>query len=497
LNTFFSKWNVAEVDMTACESSRFKQPVRLKSTQHAGLYVFLLLMLAWAPIPIGSNRVWSLALLEAGALFTVGAWMLSYTRQPFEIPPGIYRVRYSLYVLALWLVYPLLQLIPVPTSTLGIVGDGVGMLYVDLPPNIPTDTAYLTLDRGATFAGFIRQCSVIAVLYSVLALTTSESRLRGLLTLILVVGFLEALYGLLLYFGGDELGLWNPGHAQATVSGTYVNQNHFAGLLEIAIPVGLGLLLSLWPRREERPEKNSFLRSLLGFLLSQRAMILFCVLIMTAALIMTASRGGIGAVAAGVIVAVSIAVWKKGVRARELTVGVVAVALAATAIFWFGSGKFPEKLQTAGFASDRGALREISYSMIGDNPLFGTGLGTYRWVFPNYKDERFGSYFYEHTHNDFLETFSEQGVIGFSLLAVGLLLIFVPIVRAYGKRSDPLIRGALFAAIAGCVSLMIHGLVDFNFQIPANAIYFFALLGIGSVAGSLRDNPMVERVIAR
>jgi O-antigen ligase len=483
--------------MTAGESLIFTQPGGWKPAQHAGLYILLLLMLAWAPIPIGSNRGWSLAILEAGTLFTIGVWALSYTWRPFEMPPAIYRVRYSLFILTLWIVYPLLQLIPLSTSTVEMLGGGVGALYGDLPSSIATDSAYLSLDRSATVAGFIRQCSLVAVFFSVLATTTSISRLRGLLILVLVVGFMEAFYGLLLDFAGSESGLWNPGHAQVTVSGTYVNQNHFAGLLEITIPVGLGLLLSSWPRREKLSGGRSISRSLSSFFLSQRAVISFCVVIMTAALIMTASRGGTGALAIGIITAVSIAVWKKGVRAREMTLAMVAVILAAIAVIWLGSGRFSEKMQATGFASDRGALRELSFRMIGDNPLFGTGIGTYRWVFPSYKDERFGSYFYEHAHNDFLETLSEQGIIGFFTLAIGLLIILVRIVRAYGKRSDPLIQGALFAAIAGCVSLLIHALVDFNFYIPANAHYFFALLGIGTVASSLQENSPTEQVMAR
>jgi O-antigen ligase len=483
------------VSLTTRKPSVLPQPVRLGSPQHGGLYVLLLLILAWAPIPIGSNRGWSLALLEAGTLFIAGVWAIRYTYQPFEVPLAIRDVRYALIILALWVVFPLIQLIPLPTNAIEIVGGGIGALYLELPPDIASNTAFLTLDRSATLAGFIRHCSMVALLFSVLALTTSASRLRGLLILVLFVGFLEALYGLLLYFGGDELGLWSPGQAQVTVSGTYVNQNHFAGLLEVTIPVGLGLLLSAWPEREELSGRRSIVRSSLNFVHGQRAVILFCVLIMTAALIMTESRGGTGALAVGVIVAVSIAAWKKGVRARELVLGMMAVALAATAILWIGSGRFSEKLQATGFTSDRGDLREISYRMVGDNPLLGTGLGTYRWVFPGYKDERFGSYFYEHAHNDFLEILSEQGIIGFSLLAVGLSLIFVRVVRAYGRRRDPLVRGALFASIAGCASLMVHGIVDFNFHIPANASYFFVLLGLGVVASSLRVNSPIDKVV--
>lgn len=478
--------------MTPREPLILTQPGGWKFAQHAGLYILVLLILAWAPIPIGSNRGWSLAILEAGTLFTMGVWALRYTWRPFEMPRAIYKVRHSLLILTLWIVYPLIQLIPLSPSSAEIFSSGIGAMYGDLPPGIAPDSAYLTLDRSATFAGFIRQCSLVALLFSVLATTTSVSRLRGLLILVLVVGFMEAFYGLLLHFGGDESGLWNPGHAQVTVSGTYVNQNHFAGLLEITIPVGLGLLLSSWPRREKLSGGKSISRSLSTFLLSQRAIVSFCVLVMTAALIMTASRGGAGALAVGIITAVSIAVWKKGVRARELTLGMMAAILAAIAVFWLGSGQFSEKLQATGFASDRGALRELSFRMIGDNPLLGTGVGTYRWVFPSYKDERFGSYLYEHAHNDFLETLSEQGFIGFSTLAIGLSFILVRIIRAYGKQCDPLIQGALFAAIAGCASLLVHALVDFNLHIPANAHYFFALLGIGAVASSLREDSTTE-----
>ena len=181
--------------MAARESLIFTQPEGWKPAQHTGLYILLLLILAWAPIPIGSNRGWSLAILEAGTLLTVGVWALSYTWRPFEIPPAVYGVRHSLFILTLWIAYPLVQLIPLSPSTVEILGGGIGTLYGDLPSSIATDSAYLTLDRSATFAGFIRQCSLVALFFSVLATTTSVSRLRGLLILVLVVGFVEAFYG--------------------------------------------------------------------------------------------------------------------------------------------------------------------------------------------------------------------------------------------------------------------------------------------------------------
>ncbi|GMQ81790.1 MAG: O-antigen ligase [Rhodothermia bacterium] len=460
----------------------------LGSARHGGLFVFLLLILAWAPIPIGSNREWSMALLGAAALTLVAGCWLSYIWRPFVMPDAVQSGRISLFFLLLWAVYPLLQLLPLPIAFVEIVGGEVHGLYGELPAKVLSEYAYLSLDRGATFSGFIWQSSLVALLVSVLLLTTSRSRLRILMIVMLLVGSAEALYGLVLYLGGDELGLWAPGQALGTVSGTYVNQNHFAGLMEVTIPVGLGLLVGSRPENGGLSGARKVTQLLLTFLTGQGGLILFSVLIMFAALILTTSRGAIGALAVGMVFAISIAVWTKGVHARELRLGVIAIALVLIAIFWMGAGQFSEKLQSGGLSSNRGDQRELTYRMVQDSPIVGTGVGTYRWIFPNYKDERFGGYFYEHAHNDFLEVLAEQGFVGFSLLAAGIVLIFFRVVRAFARRGDPLMRGALFATIAGCVSLLVHGLVDFNLQIPANAGFFVVLLGVGLVASEPRHH---------
>jgi O-antigen ligase len=256
--------------------------------------------------------------------------------------------------------------------------------------------------------------------------------------------------------------------------------------MEVTIPVGFGLLMSGYSGHGIISGTRDLTRLLMDSLLGQRGVLLFAILVMSAALILTTSRGGIGSLAIGIAIATTIAVLSKGVRARELRIGIIAVVLALVAVSWLGSGQFSEKLRTSGLSSNRADLRELSYAMIADSPLTGTGVGTYRWIFPIHKDERFGGYFYEHAHNDFLEVLSEQGIVGFVLLALGIGLVFVHIVSAFRSRRDPLIRGALFASIAGCVSLATHGTVDFNLQIPANASYFFVLLGMGAVASTMK-----------
>jgi O-antigen ligase len=174
----------------------------------------------------------------------------------------------------------------------------------------------------------------------------------------------------------------------------------------------------------------------------------------------------------------------------------VIIALTVTALIWIGPGKLVEKIEASGLASKRGDLRDISYQIISDRPVFGTGVGTYRWVFPAYKDDRFGGNFYEHAHNDLLEVIGEQGIMGFAFLASGVLIVFVRMVRAFGKTQDLLMRGALFAAISGTMALSVHGLVDFNLHIPANALFFVVLLGIGAVACDMVEASSPDRGVS-
>jgi len=469
--------------------SRSIQEGNKRIASHRGLFVSLILILAWIPIPIGSNRSWSVALFEVGAVSIFGIWTLRYAYRPFIIPNTVKELRLALTILGIWLCFPLIQLIPAPTWLGQVISGAPQGLYSQLPGLPVSGALYLSLDRSATLAGFLLQCALVAVFFGVVSMADSRKRLRALLVLFFVVGCAESLYGLIVYLGGGQIGLWDPGHDAGTVSGTYVNQNHFGGLMEMTIPAGMGLLLMGRTSQETGRGLRSALRSIVSTMMGQQGIVLFGLLVMFAALILSTSRGAVGSLAVGVIVAVSIAIMRKGARARELRVGLIAAVLMVFAMLWLGTGQLSSKLEFSGLASNRGDLREMSYRMIADSPVVGTGVGTYRWIFPRYKDQRFGSGFYEHAHNDYLEILGEQGIVGFSLLAIAFTMIAAKIVKAYRRHNEPLVRGALFAAIAGCTALLVHGFVDFNFQIPANAAYFSALLGVGAVAAGIgRDS---------
>jgi hypothetical protein len=58
----------------------------------------------------------------------------------------------------------------------------------------------------------------------------------------------------------------------------------------------------------------------------------------------------------------------------------------------------------------------------------------------------------------------------------------VAALRAQWVRRDPLMRGMSFACIMGVTAILIHSWVDFNLQIPANAVLFMVLLALGWIS---------------
>ena len=338
---------------TTISAPRSAQAKDAIAPRHSGLFVVMVLLLVWAPIPIGSNRAWSLALLEIGLLILLGAFALRYTNRQFDAPDSLRQSRLPLVLLSVWLLYPLLQLIPLPANLVEVLSGRSHSPYMQLLADSKGGVAYFSLDRSATFSGFLWQCSLVALLICVLSLTTTSTRVRVLLIVMFMVGFFEAVYGLLIFFGGDGLGFWNPGHDSGSVSGTYVNQNHFAGLMELTIPLGLGLLLCYQEEQRSHSRSGNAFISLISLISGHGGIIVFCVVVMMAALILTTSRGGVGALAVGISAAVLLGAVKRGRGAKEIKLGVVAVILVIIALFWIGPGQFPEKIQSAGLTSQR------------------------------------------------------------------------------------------------------------------------------------------------
>lgn len=448
----------------------------------------LLLVLAWAPLPLGSNRVWAWSVLEASAFGVLAVWLVGYLRRPYALPDAVQAARVPLLLFAGWLAYGVVQVVPLPAAVVQVLSPATYELYGYALGGADMPLLSLSVDRGATLVELLKDGAYVVLFFLVLVLVHNRRRLHLLATVLLFVGLAEASFGLANKFAGGELGRWiNAGVAGHFVSGTFVNRNHLAAHLGMTIPLGLGLLLAAMRPQTASSDWRLWLHRFSGGFLSAHYRVFMYLLVMFAALFLSTSRAGAGALFLALAIVVMLAALFKGRRVPDVRFAPLVLVLAVFAAMWFGAGDLGRRLVETDWSTDERVAQSHEGLKVAENHLlFGVGAGNYRSVFPLYRSTPLRPVLYDHAHNDYLELVCDQGIIGAALLGGAVILLLVKIVGAYRRRHDLLVRGMLFASLVGVVAMLLHALADFNFHIPANAAYFYVLLGIGMAASTLQ-----------
>ena len=299
---------------------------------------------------------------------------------------------------------------------------------------------------------------------------------RGYIWFVMVFGFLVAIFGILqhLTFNG-KLYWFREMRYGGIPFGPYANRNHFAGLMELVIPVALVPLVMGKVRRER------------WFLVG-----LFAMLPMVA-LFLSASRGGIISFAVEMAALALLMVLRRAGGRYALAGGVV-LLVAVLMVSWLGVRQILERfssLQTLEVSvGKRASMRGDTWRIFLDHPWTGTGLGTLQTVFPRYETLYDGK-IVNHTHNDYLEALAETGLLGGLCCAWFLAVLFLESMRRLMELNHSLAAALHLSALAGCTGFLVHSLVDFNLHIPANALLFFLManLATGKIVKGTRPAP--------
>lgn len=260
--------------------------------------------------------------------------------------------------------------------------------------------------------------------------------------------------------------------------GPYVDPSHFAGVMELAVPWLLGYGLQSLLRRGAGEDTRV-----------RGALALLAAGVCAVAALLAASR--MAALTIGVVtvtmVAVAIATGRKRGRKLLLIGALTSFVLLASVVMF---GPLRGRLQDFSAAGTDGVsrnVRSVAWSaglrLAQDYPWTGSGFGAFSEVFPAYLS-RGESGFWDKAHNDYLELYLAGGVVAVlfaSWLAVGFVVRAVRVVRlaAGSGRLSSLGRALGLAALAA------HEAVEFNLQIPANAL-LFAVVAAMSVSPLMR-----------
>jgi O-antigen ligase len=311
--------------------------------------------------------------------------------------------------------------------------------------------------------------------------------------LLIVFGFALALFGLLQRFTWNGKFYWirEPLVPPLSPFGPFVNHNHFAGYVEMLLPLPLAMV---W-MKSIRPE--------------QRLLYVAMTMLMGVAIFVSLSRGGMMSAVTSILFVALAGTWAqqraaqrrgfvatKGDRRHLLmrfaTLGLLLIVMAV-GVWWMAAEPMMERMartQLSGEAEagrdtlqkSRGFIWQGTLKMIAAQPVLGVGFGAYETAYPQYSQHDSGVFPIGQAHNDYLQILADCGVVG-GLLALWFIALLARAVWHGLQHQDARLAALSLGAGGGLCALLIHSLFDFNLQLPSNALLFLWLAALVSVLG--------------
>ena len=288
-----------------------------------------------------------------------------------------------------------------------------------------------------------------------------EEGARKIFALVMIVfGALYAFFALAQELTANGKIFWvHSTQFTGSIYGSYVNHDHYAGLMEMLVPIPFVLSM------------GHLLRG------GKRVLVGSCAVLMAGTIFLSGSRGGMLAFVFEMVLFAALTLAKR--RSPRIALGTMAVCVLILALLIFlGKGQVLGRLGdlSPGIRLD---MTKDSLRMFSKRPVGGWGLGTFPTVYPSYRSF-YTNLFVNEAHNDYAQLLVETDLLGFGLMFWFLLRLYrygLPTSRRWEFRWDGAVS---LAALLGCTGILLHSFVDFNLQIPANAALFYVLCGLAA-----------------
>ena len=422
----------------------------------AGILGILLL----SPIPFGSALPWAQAALEILVALTAGLWIV---RQLFA---GRLAVRLT----------PLLW-------------PGAAMLVLV--------GAQLVLPAGsvtpyATWESFRLLAAYLAFLVVLSAHLVTPARIVRLVSVLVFWGVALASWGLVNRVLGRELVLWlEKEWYHGRLVSTFVNANHQALYFAILLFLALGMVLRP-SRRATAPAGGSVAKSLRGAGPAARILFGGAVVVLGVALVLTASRGGVAAAAAGVLAVATLALVGR-VRSSVLVGLAAGLGVFAGYVAWLGADALLSRLAILArepFADLRWEIWQATLRVAAEAPVLGVGLGTFEDAIIAHRPVGLSAQQYvDYAHNDYLQLLAESGAVGILILGWATAVWVAFVVHRWRDRQDVFVRGLVMGGLGAVAAAGFHSALDFGLHMPANALLLVAVLALHAGRGDAAIPP--------
>jgi O-antigen ligase len=391
-------------------------------------------LLLFGPLAFGAVEPWSIFLLEAGSAALFLIWIVKQAlegeikirRNPLFLPMGV---------------FGLLILSQLAFRQTAYPHDTISLALLYFSYAVLCFLAGQTLIKGSQ----ARTLTVVFSLYG--AALAGFALLQGVSS-----------NGKLYWLRQPRMGGW--------IYGPYVNHNHYAGLMEMLVPIPLVLALTRLASRRTRAVAGA------------------AAAVMAGTIFLSGSRGGMLAIITEFIILSVLLVKQK--RSLRTAIGVgVFLALVMGLLTWIGGAELSKRIATvtsshSEITSDvRTFINRDGLKMFLKKPVLGWGLGTFPVVYPQFRSF-YTNFFVNQAHNDYLQLLVETGLLGFATMLWFLWTLYSHAIRKLKNWSGEISGAVALSCVLGLSGILVHSAVDFNLQIPANAALFYVLCTIAA-----------------
>lgn len=479
------------------------QPSLVQAPDINDRWVFfgLAALLVWAPLPLGSNRYWAVGLLLMVAVTLLLGAVIAWRKALDQALQRITLFRWPLCLLVCMVALAWLQTAALPAAWVQVLSPYAAVAQAP--------AALMTLSLDVHQSQYMASLSfVYLTVFLVAVLTVRQAhRLDRLAQVLVWSGVLQAVLAAVLLSVKAEYRIFYVTITHNDAIGSFVNRNHLAGYLCMTLSIGIGLMLARLGSKEVRYANWRLrLAAAIEFVLSPKMRLRMLLIVMVIGLVLTRSRMGNSAFFSAMLLVGALAMLLARKSAPQTMILIASLVIIDVFVVgtWVGLEKVVERIQgTEVMASDGGKSESIearseaartALAIVRDYPLVGTGGGSFYNIFLSYRTAEYGSSYIDHTHNDFVEIASDFGLLGLGILGLLVASTLWTVIRVMAKRKSSLPWGMAFGVAMSVVALLIHSAVDFNMQIPANALTFVTVLAMGWIAQALPSGGKRRRV---
>ena len=256
------------------------------------------------------------------------------------------------------------------------------------------------------------------------------------------------------------------------IYGPYVNHNHYAGLMELLIPIPLVLSLTHMADAKERMAAAA------------------AAAIMAGTIFLSGSRGGMISLFAQLVILTIVLVRQRRELRSALGLGAF-LLLVVGLLTWLGGNELSHRLTSLGSGhTDISTDIRIQINLDGvrmflKKPIMGWGLGSFPVVYPQFRTF-YTNFFVNQAHDDYLQLLVEMGLLGFATMIWFVIVVYRRALRKIANWTSDVSGAVTLACVLGFTGILVHSAIDFNLQIPANAALFYVFCTVAA------DDPFAQ-----